>query len=312
MGSQGVDREGNHSPGRLLYIVGMQNSGSTVLEAILAEAPGVGSLGEVGGFHRHQQYDFCNCGAPAAGCDLCAAVVSKVGNAEAADEFAAVHELAVKERNLHRFVLSPSLRRSYAQASDKVFSTVFDSSSWNLLIDSSKNISRAIALAEASACDVYLVHLVRDCRGYFYSKNRRLKVDGKRPQYLRPGLKWLGKNAVVSLYFNVLRRRHRFLTMSYEELVTRPETSLGRLSRFVGVDFLSPGEVGQREAAPRSHLFEPPRMVDYSRVRLEPDRLETQRWSARKNNVYWVLGGFLSAAWGYDRQQSYLSFLEHA
>lgn len=299
-----------HGRRRLLYIVGMQNSGSTVLEAVLAEAPGVGSLGEVGGFHRHRQYVSCDCGAPSASCELCAAVVNQVGGGGAADNFAGLHELAVKEKNLHRFVLSSGLRRRYAEASDQVFDAVFEHSSWSVLIDSSKNISRAIALAEASSYDVYLVHLVRDCRGYFYSRNRRLKIEGKRPQYLRPGVKWLAKNVVVSLYFNFLRRRQHFLTMTYEEFVTRPAASLRRLSEFVGVDFLAARQLESRKAAPRSHLFEPPRMVDYSCVRLEPDRLQTQRWSGHQNTLYWMLGGFVSAAWGYDRQQSYLSSLE--
>lgn len=293
---------------RVVYIVGMQNSGSTLLEAILGQAAEVGSLGEVGGFHRHRQHESCGCGAPAASCRLCSAIVAKVGDGGTAEEFTAVHDLAVQEKHLYRFLLSPRIRRRYAKAADLVFTTVFDHSSWTVLVDSSKNISRAIALAESSVHEIYLLHLVRDCRGYFYSRNRRLKVEGRRAQYLRTGVKWFGKNAVVSVYFKGFRRRKRFLTIRYEDLVTRPEACLRTVSDFVGTDFLAAGSnVEARQAAPRSYIFEPPRMVDYSRVRLDPDRLETQRWSSRMNNLYWVSGGFLSGLWGYDRQQSYFS-----
>jgi len=60
------------------------------------------------------------------------------------------------------------------------------------------------------------------------------------------------------------------------------------------------------EGLGRRHLFEPPRRLDYRRVRLDAGRLESERLSPAANSRWWARGGFVSSWWGYDRAQSHL------
>ena len=55
----------------------------------------------------------------------------------------------------------------------------------------------------------------------------------------------------------------------------------------------------------RVHLFEPQRQVNYALVRLDPARLERQRFEPRANRRFWWAGGWLARLWGYRREQRY-------
>jgi hypothetical protein len=291
---------------RVVYIAGAKNCGSTLLDAVLGGAPGACSLGEVGGFHRHENGRPCACGRPAASCDLCTTVCGTVYRAVAHDRFRDISGLPLKERRLHWTLVGTRTRAEYARVADVLFDAVAAATESTVLVDSSKNVARAAALVRDSRHDVRILHLVRDGRGYLRSRRTRARATGER--HLAPLAlgEWLAKNTLLS---GVLARRlppDRYLLCRYEDLVRDPHAELARIGRFTGLDTSGLADIALADGVERGHLYEPQRRADYRRVRLEPARLESQRWSHRANAAYWIGGGWLSRWWGYDRRQRYL------
>ena len=185
-------------------------------------------------------------------------------------------------------------RRAYARDADSIFDAVAATTGSRVLIDSSKNISRAAALAGDSRHDIRVLHLIRDGRGVLRSRRKRAEVDG-RPYREKAALaEWLGKNLISWL----LARRlpaDRFLLTRYEDLLADPAAELKRIGAFVGLDLQVVTEAAMTTGVERLHLFEPVRRTDYRRVTLDPARLAGQRQAQRENSRYWRRGGLLSA-----------------
>jgi hypothetical protein len=291
---------------KVVYIAGARNCGSTLLDAILGNAPGAQSLGEVGGFHRYGPAEACACRLPAASCRLCGAAAAALH--AAGPDFPLVLLQPLKERRFHWMLIPTRARHRYAELADVIFRSVLSTTGCSVLIDSSKNATRAAALAHDSELEVRVIHLVRDGRGYLRSRRSRAAVDGTR--YLGPVemAGWLAKNLLIG---TVLRRtlpRGAYLRCRYEDLLTDLDAELRRIGSFTGVDVSGLAEAATTPpGVPRSHLYEPVRRTDYRRVVLDPKRLASQRETPGRNLRFWVLGGFLSRLWGYDRPQSYLA-----
>jgi hypothetical protein len=291
------------------YIVGAKNCGSTMLDALIGQAEGARSLGEVGGFPRFARGGMCDCGVQAASCQACRAIVAGLDQAKDLQRLQGVFGLARKERRLHWALINTPARRHYARLSDRMFSLVAEATGSWLLVDSSKNISRAAALALDSEHDVRVIHLVRDGRGFLASRRRRAQLDGRSYRAAPAMVGWLAKNLAITTLLRPRLGTDRYLLCRYEDLLTDPEAALRRIGGFLGVDLGEAGAHALTDGIRRVHLFEPPRRFDYGLIRLEPGRLVSQRCSGVRNLAYWCCGGFMSALWRYDLGQSYLDRL---
>ncbi len=291
---------------KIVYIVGARNCGSTMLDALLGAVPGAHSLGEVGGFHRYEAGRPCACQQPPESCVPCTAVLAALSDSGTQDAYRRRSIRPLKERRLHWAVLGTPGRATYARDADRIFDAVAAATSSTILIDSSKNMGRAAALAHDSRHDVYVLHLIRDGRGYLRSRRQRAKVDGRR--YVAPLAlaAWLGKNWLISGLLAPHVSPDRYLISRYEDLIARPSAELARIGAFAGLDTDGVVEPAMTVGVERRHLFEPVRRTDYRRVRLDPSRLSGQEQAPQANRRYWLFGGFLSARWGYDRAQTYL------
>lgn len=290
---------------RILYLAGAQHCGSTMLDAILGNAPGARSLGEVGGFHRYRDAADCDCGEPPASCVPCAAAVSALVANNELDAFHRLSPLPLKERRAWWTLFRSRQRAAYARVAVTIYSAVARATEATVLVDSSKNASRAAAIAHDSGLDVRVVHIVRDGRGYLRSKERR--SDGRRLRPLPVALApWLTKNLLIGVALRARLPAERYLVCRYEDLARDPEAELRRIGRFAGLDTGDLAAAATSDGLPRHHLFEPRRRVDYRIVRLDPSRLGSQREPEARNRRYWLAGGFVSRRWGYDRRQRYL------
>ena len=293
-------------PVRVVYLVGAQNCGSTLLEAILGNAPGAYGLGEVGGFHRFESTTACDCGQAPAACDPCRAAVSALAATGEMAAFRRLSPLPLKERRVYWTIFGTRDRTEYARLADALLCGVAAATGSHTLVDSSKSVGRAAALAHDSRNDVRIVHLVRDGRGYQRSRRRRAAAGGRRYRPAVALAHWVAKNASISFLLRPGVPSDRFMLCRYEDLVGDPETSLRRIGEFTGLDTEGLARAATGEGLRRLHLFEPPRRVDYGQVRLDPGRLGDDRLSPAANARWWRMGGFVSAWWGYDRAQSHL------
>jgi Sulfotransferase family len=256
---------------RLVYLVGAPNCGSTMLDAILGNAPGAFSLGEAAGFHRFREEDACACGERPASCGPCRAVVDAWSQAAGVDQAAAVFERPTRGRCLHWLLVPTAARREYARLAGVQVEAVSRATGAGVLVDSSKNVGRAAALLLDGGHDVRFVHLVRGVGGHVRSRRRR--PDARRWRGTVPIVtQWAAKNLVIALVLRARAGRQRFLTCRYEELVSAPARVLERIGAFADLDTSGLAAAATGSGVRRTHLFERPRRFDYHLVTIDPGR----------------------------------------
>lgn len=221
---------------KVTYILGAGRSGSTVLERLLASAPGVVGVGEVATLWRRPLTDLtCSCGAPAPECEFWSEVRAK---AELSDivlrGLARLEGTAVR----HGKLIFDALRGArWAHRQDAIrfialqadlFSAISEASNATHIIDSSKAGPRAWALSVMDRVSV--LHLRRNPAEVAASW-RRVKHDPslngpmRRPSFPAIAREWL--TAEVSA--RRLSATRPVLRLDYEMLTTDPDAALRRL-----------------------------------------------------------------------------------
>jgi hypothetical protein len=285
---------------KLVYLAGAQHSGSTILEAILTSCQGVRGIGQFGRFYAFNQYDDCDCGRPSASCEPCVAVKSGIDGDVGMTRYRLLGKLTRREWGLPLFLLVPPVRRRYAARSDHALTTLVAHTGATVILDSSKSISRAIAMLDSTEFDVRIVFCVRNPDGFVSSRQKRTGRAGRAWTVLRTW-KWLAKNLMVERL--LLPRTDDRLTIKFEELAQDPAGVIGRLAVELDIDG-SEAEARLRDGVEfeRTHLFEPPRQLDYGKVTFDPGRSSTSRArDIEGRDLAWALGGRYGKRYGYHR-----------
>lgn len=167
----------------ILFIVGASRSGSTLLERLLNELPGVMSVGELKRIWRRGfiENQLCSCGQPFHDCPFWDAVVQRLDGGGTATDAHAVDAL---NRGAYEAGAQPVPRPSgdaFLAQWGRLFRAIADTSGARWLVDSSKDPAYAAQLARLPGFQTRYLHLVRDARAVAYSKMRRR---------LRPEIHW--------------------------------------------------------------------------------------------------------------------------
>ncbi len=235
---------------RVLYVAGLGRSGSTLLDRLLGTVPGVFSGGELAevwrfGFGENRP---CSCGKLFLDCPFYREVLR-----EAFGEPLGVDPLALRDtrfraqrwRNVILIpagLLTPAQRRGVrqlAEAQSKLYRAVARVSGASVIVDSSKHPAQAV-ISRQAVTDFRVLHLVRDSRGHSFSWQRAKPQPEARGEmgamHIFPPRKaawaWMCSNALIEL---MLRRRKRYLRVSYEALTAAPEQVLRRVLDFAGI-----------------------------------------------------------------------------
>ena len=248
--------EGANSRPVVLYLGGLGRSGTTVIERVLGELPGVCSAGELVHLWQRGVLDdeTCGCGLPFGSCPFW----TKVGQVAFGGWS---RDLAVRTEELRhrvdrtRFVprlLAPRLLgraqradlREYADTWLRLYRAIDEVSGGCVVIDSSKHSSLAFVLRTEPGIDLRVVHVVRDSRGVAYSwtkEVRRPEAGSEagdeaslmtRYSPTRSSALWLGHNLLFGL-LSRLGTRTRLLR--YEDFVAAPRAVLAELAGFAGL-----------------------------------------------------------------------------
>lgn len=203
------------------------------------------------------------------------------------------------ERNILSMFLFRGSRKRLSDPNTKIVQSIFAKTGNRVVVDSSKNVSRAIALSECNEIDVYFLHLIRDVRGLVNSSNKRAIEKSKPNKYLLPTLHWLFKNASASLLLRM--RADKMMKVHYEEIVLEPDKFMDRLESFVGEKF------PQTRSALRGEIDIDQSTVGFSGNRVlkkKKNRFRTGQMSVDgtyQSIRYWYSLGWLSKFWGYRR-----------
>lgn len=306
---------------RVLFIGGLGRSGSTLLERILCELPGVCSLGETVHLWQRGLLDDerCGCGEPFSRCPFWQSVGDTAfGGWGGLDIEAFQHLKDSVDRT--RFVPALAGRRPRADLLrrvtdyDATYHRLYDAarsvSGCDLLVDSSKHISLACCLRWSESIDLRVLHVVRDARAVAYSWSKTVgrpeAVEGSAEgAYMarwsagKTALHWDAQN----LGFGALARRGvPMLRVRYEDFMRVPAATLREVAVFAGLDETVPlpfeGEAAVR-LTPNHQVAGNPMRFRTGQVELRSDDAWRSELGARRRYVVTGLTLPLLARYGY-------------
>ena len=202
------------TPVKVLTIVGLGRSGSTVLDIVLGNHPQIESVGEVRNLMRNGwvsreslrgidpkglRVPICTCGkrldvlyveAPEEACPFWSSVRREWVERTDPDSIETYPKLGGRfTRTKPAILVQQFLRllyerrrpsaafRSYARLTRAFFESIRAVSGKPIIVDSSKSAVRTFALGMVPGIDLYVVHLVRDGRGVTASRKKTIKKD---------------------------------------------------------------------------------------------------------------------------------------
>ena len=234
---------------RVLYVGGLGRSGSTLIERLIGQLPGVCAVGEL--VHLWDrgitEDERCGCGEPFRQCPFWL----QVGKAafDGWDEVDVSRVAALRAQvDRNRFIpalarrhVSPEMRRlltEYTSYYARLYAAVVQVSGCDLVVDSSKHPSLAHCLRWQPDVDLRVLHLVRDPRAVAYSWGRQvLRPDTDRQSYMTryspatAAKQWNLQNAALHL---LPRCGVPTMRLRYEDFTAEPELALRQIASFAG------------------------------------------------------------------------------
>ncbi|GGK69374.1 sulfotransferase [Sphaerisporangium melleum] len=248
----------------MVFIGGLGRSGTTLLERLLGEVPGVVPLGEV--VHLWERgvcaQEPCGCGEPFSSCHFWRRVGLRAFGGWSPGLADRVLTLRRKlDRTRHIPALARSHRRpglsGYTRAYSRVYEAAVQVAAGTVVLDSSKHASLAFCLSTSPVVDLTVVHVVRDPRAVAHSWYRRVArpENGARMTRWRPWrtcVHWIVQNFAFEL---LARRGGAVVRVRYEDLLADPRGALGMLLTRLGFDgaadlpFLRSGHLAELSTA---------------------------------------------------------------
>lgn len=261
----------------ILYVMGPGRSGTTILEILLANNPGMSGVGELkhifrDGFLRDVR---CACGKPGRQCDLWSRVLSETEWNR--DDCVRIGEVVNALESHSRFPLvlwGAADRKSealYGRATNRLFATLGAVTQSRVIVDSSKYAGRALLLAKLFPGRVKVLCITRGAAGLIASFGKKNDLE----QYPK------GMFAAAIYYFYVLlcmravkaRLREQCLAIRFEDLHQDPQAVLRTIEAWSGHSLShSRARLAAGDALDVGHIVTGNRLRRKGRVRFEPAR----------------------------------------
>lgn len=271
---------------RVLYIMGYGRSGSTLLDILMGSQPNGFAAGELSNLIDAMDIrrEYCACGQLSSECDFWRRVraewTERRGGMDSAS-YEGLRNRFERLRYMRRLLSDKSATQrsdfdTYQRRTIALFESVQVVSQCEYIVDSSKSPARALALSLMEGLDVYVIHLVRDCRGIVCSLKRSWTADPRggivKPIDSRPALRTVASWLLVNSAANHVRARlgERSLLLRYETLSRDPVAALGKIGDMSGVNFCSVQERLQSGALKPDHLIAGNRLRMQDTVRIKP------------------------------------------
>ena len=251
---------------KVLFIMGMTRSGSTVLDNVLGEIEGFFSAGEVRLIWKRgvRESRSCGCGLPVLDCPVWREVLADAyGNDSRrtldakADAALRTQRTAVRIRHTWGLLrrnpkaLPPERLREYVSTVAPLYRSIGAMTGASVIIDSSKRPPDAALLRLVPGLDVYVVHLVRDPRAVAYSWRRtKEQPDPNGPASLSTNgtvhstTRWIYRNVAAEAVIRTLPS-DRVFQLRYESFVAHPGATVRSMMRFLEEE--GPGPVFRDE-----------------------------------------------------------------
>lgn len=241
---------------KVLYILGIYRSGTTILSNLIGQLTGLFCPGELRAIWREiaSPYGKCGCGEALGRCGVWSSILSNViGDDEVTAEVGSQMQRwqANTLLDTHTWRRVPSLLRNgdeelardgdlarYGARMVRLYRAITKVTGARVIVDSSKEPADAALLRLLPGISPYFVQIVRDPRGTVYSSLRREAPDRRmqgthcrRSAYISSS--WVLGNLARS----AVRRAHasdRALLLRYEDFIADPHGTLDTISEMVG------------------------------------------------------------------------------
>ena len=235
---------------RILYLGGLGRSGSTLIERLLSELPGVCAVGEVVHLWRRgvAEGELCGCGEPFGECPVWALVgKTAFGGWDRVDvDRVAGLQDAVDRTRYVPLLAAPAMRPGFRRALDeytsyylRIYAAVAEASGCSFIVDSSKHASLAFCLGRSPDIDLRIVHVVRDSRAVAYSWTKKVsRPDAAVASFMTryspavAAAQWNAQNGAMQL---LARTAVPVLRVRYEDAARAPEAAIRDIAAFAGL-----------------------------------------------------------------------------
>jgi hypothetical protein len=287
----------------LIYIAGYGRSGSTFLDIVLGASPDVYGAGAMSNlFKWGAEGHACSCGQGVTDCDFWGGILHDMRIRQ--EDCARLEKLcrAVEKRRWLQGKMTPAMRDEYRVLQQQLLAKVAEKTQQagaRYILDSSKSSKASFyrpALLMEAGCNVKLIHLSRDGRGVLWSVLKKLGspewTKREAPRLVRAIRAIMGWNVANQQAFTLKKQlpAANYLHLTYEALVTDPDTAIAKLGGFLGI------ETGELQAVLHGeqgvsavHNIGGNRLRFEKNIRLKPD-FEWQTklpWYYRP--LFWVL-----------------------
>ncbi len=248
---------------KVLYVVGLGRSGSTILSNSLGQIPGFFSGGELNFIWRHNVLEnrLCGCGRPFRECPVWTRVMDQAfGGMDGVDPRAIMRLQNLGTRTRHiPMMLTGRGRRSLAQRLEKLliaygrlYEAIGAVTGSRVIVDSSKEPAHGFAMSMVPGVDFYALHLLRDPRAAAYSwSKKKPQPDTDARDFMvrfspaKSSALWDSWNASAGALWR--RAPDRYLRLRYEDFVADPREGFEKILALVGEPDAGPPLVGERE-----------------------------------------------------------------
>ncbi len=284
---------------KIVFIVGMGRSGSTLLELLLGRLEDWVAGGELRRYWYAESFPdwVCGCGRLFAECEFWTRV--RAGLREGGilpDEYPRFLELQRSHLRLRPGPVArlvASARRSddtlsplhrYQLGMSKLYRAVAQAAGAGVVVDSSKRPPDAYLASWNAEVDLYAVHLIRDPRAVAHSISKQVENPQPNSQYmfrsnpLATGIRWDVRQGLCEALLKP-RLGDRYMRMRYEDLVRDPAGAVRSIARFArqpnpDLGFLNNGRV---EFEPNHTFSGNPFRLRRSAIEVNPD----EAWRAK-------------------------------
>jgi hypothetical protein len=240
---------------KLLYIAGTGRNGSTLLERILNEIPGVFAAGEFGRNARYNRSKICLCGEKLTVCPVWQAITNEINSQLDEEKFLQLDRKYNDPKGIERLKLLTQQKKikladdfkQYLQGLAIKYQAIHKHKPGQIITDSSIDVWYGYYLSLIPSIDLYIVHLIRDPRGVSYSR-QQLKFASPRakkpwtPQipYSKSALSWVKRNIFIEMK---LARSGKYLRVHYEDLIENPSAVVKEIAdllnlKLENIDFI--------------------------------------------------------------------------
>jgi hypothetical protein len=301
---------------KVLYVVGLGRSGSTILSNSLGQIGGYFSAGELNFIWKHNvlQNRLCGCGRTFRECPVWTRVMDEAfGGMEGVDTREMMRLQASGTRTRHiPLMLASRGERILKERLEKLlinykrlYEAIGSVTGSRVIVDSSKEPAHGYAMSLVPDLDFYVLHLIRDPRAAAYSwLKKKPQPDSEEIEHMvrfSPTMSsalWDAWNASAEALWR--RTPDKYLRLRYEDFVTDPRASLERILGLVGETTELP-LAGEREVKLGvSHTVSGnPNRFETGAVELRPDREWISKMNPRDRTLVTALTLPLLSRYGY-------------